>query len=167
MALKTHDMCIGVVSTQTSQVICAHGVKPVQLKLKPRPHPNLKIVEYNACLWDALGHTEDTYWMWDPKTGGIHELWDIIWLTQMYYKDTNDPTYVKLNVNLVSVQADEEDESASSSHSICFDQVVQQVVSGLPLGTEGCHLIAYVVVKSEMLLFAVDRMYASSDPRLS
>jgi hypothetical protein len=35
----------------------------------------------------------------------------------MYYKNVNDPGFVELNVNLMNVQADEEDESESLSHS--------------------------------------------------
>jgi archaellum component FlaD/FlaE len=38
-------------------------------------------------------------------------------LNQMYYKNVNDPGFVELNVNLMNVQADEEDESESLSHS--------------------------------------------------
>jgi hypothetical protein len=82
----------------------------------------------------ALSHTGDTYRMWDPKTGGIHVSRDVIWLNQMYYKNTNDQEYVKLNVNLLNVQADEEadeeNSEESSSHStdddINVDATVEQ-----------------------------------------
>jgi hypothetical protein len=33
----------------------------------------------------AVKHPGDTYRMWDPVTGGIHETRDIIWLRRMYY----------------------------------------------------------------------------------
>jgi hypothetical protein len=33
----------------------------------------------------ALNHPRDTYRMWNPKTGGIHESHDVIWLKRMYY----------------------------------------------------------------------------------
>jgi hypothetical protein len=65
----------------------------------------------------ALGHTGDTYRMWDPKTGGIHVSRDIIWLNQMYYKNPTDQEYVELHVNPLNVQADEEADEESSSHS--------------------------------------------------
>jgi hypothetical protein len=74
----------------------------------------------------ALGHTGDTYRMWDPKTGGIHVSRDIIWLNQMYYKNANDPEYVELNVNPMNVQADEEDVAESSSHSTDDDANVEE-----------------------------------------
>jgi hypothetical protein len=69
-----------------------------------------------------MGHTGDTYQMWDPKTGGIHVSHDITCLNQMYYKEANDPMYAELNVNPVNVQADEEEESDSSSHLTVFDK---------------------------------------------
>jgi hypothetical protein len=33
----------------------------------------------------ALNHPGDTYWMFNLKTGGIHETRNIIWLRQMYF----------------------------------------------------------------------------------
>jgi hypothetical protein len=33
----------------------------------------------------ALDHEGDCYRMWDPKTNGIHETRDVIWLRRMYY----------------------------------------------------------------------------------
>jgi hypothetical protein len=33
-----------------------------------------------------LGHSGDTYRMWNPVTDGIHQTRDVIWLQQMYYK---------------------------------------------------------------------------------
>jgi hypothetical protein len=33
----------------------------------------------------ALNHPGNTYHMWNPKTGVIHENQDIIWLKRMYY----------------------------------------------------------------------------------
>jgi hypothetical protein len=39
----------------------------------------------------ALDHLGDTYRMWNPLTGGIHESSDVIWLHQMYYSKTSKP----------------------------------------------------------------------------
>jgi hypothetical protein len=61
---------------------------------------------------------------------GIHVSRDIIWLNQMYYKTANDPEYVELNVNLMNVQADEEDSEESSSHSTDDDANVEQADKG-------------------------------------
>jgi hypothetical protein len=34
----------------------------------------------------AEDHHGDTFRMWDPKTRGIHETRDVIWLKQMFYQ---------------------------------------------------------------------------------
>jgi hypothetical protein len=39
----------------------------------------------------ALDHLGDTYRMWNPLTGGIHESCDIIWLHRMYYSKPSKP----------------------------------------------------------------------------
>jgi hypothetical protein len=39
----------------------------------------------------ALEHQGDTYRMWNPQTGGIHETRDIIWSHQMYYSKPSKP----------------------------------------------------------------------------
>jgi hypothetical protein len=39
----------------------------------------------------ALNHPGDTYRMYDPKSGGIHETRDVIWLRRMYYQKPLSP----------------------------------------------------------------------------
>jgi hypothetical protein len=61
----------------------------------------------------TLGHTGDTYRMWDPKTGGIHVSRDVIWLQHMFYKVKDTANYVEVNVEPeqnkthMTVEADE------------------------------------------------------------
>jgi hypothetical protein len=39
----------------------------------------------------ALGHSGDTYRMWNPDTDRVHQTRDVIWLQQMYYKPVEKP----------------------------------------------------------------------------
>jgi hypothetical protein len=34
----------------------------------------------------ALDHPEDTYRMWNPETGGVHQTRDVIWMKRMFYE---------------------------------------------------------------------------------
>ena len=79
----------------------------------------------------ALGHSGDTYRMWDPKTGGVHVTRDVIWLRRMYYAPSETQNnYVTIPATLEaeegvaqnahessSESTDEEDEEESSSSS--------------------------------------------------
>jgi hypothetical protein len=40
----------------------------------------------------SLDHAGDTYRMWNPKTKGLHNTRDVIWLKRMYYTKQL-PTY--------------------------------------------------------------------------
>ena len=35
----------------------------------------------------ALNHDGDCYKMWDPKTGGVHETRDVIWLKRFFFSE--------------------------------------------------------------------------------
>jgi hypothetical protein len=53
----------------------------VKIKTKTKMTP--KLDDHGVqCMFVgyALRHTGDTYRMWDPKTGGVHVSWDVIWL---------------------------------------------------------------------------------------
>jgi hypothetical protein len=68
----------------------------------------------------ALGHTGDTYRMWDPKTGGVHVSCNVIWLRQMFYKAKTGANYVEVNVEPEetihkNLEADEDASSSSES----------------------------------------------------
>jgi hypothetical protein len=68
----------------------------------------------------VLGHTGDTYRMWDLKTGDTHVSPDVIWLQQMFYKAKNGANYVEVNVkpeqgNHTTIEADEDDKSSQES----------------------------------------------------
>jgi hypothetical protein len=41
----------------------------------------------------ALGHSGDTYQMWNPVTNSLHQTRDVIWLQQMYYKPVEQQAY--------------------------------------------------------------------------
>jgi hypothetical protein len=62
----------------------------VTLKSKMTPKVNNRGVQ---CVFVgyALDHPGDTYRMWNPLTGGIHESCDIIWLHRMYYQQPSKP----------------------------------------------------------------------------
>jgi hypothetical protein len=34
----------------------------------------------------ALDHARDVYQMWNPKTGWVHKMRDVIWLHRMYFE---------------------------------------------------------------------------------
>ena len=46
----------------------------------------------------ATDHDGDVYRMWDPRTGGIHETRDVIWLRQMFYTKKEGATNEDFNV---------------------------------------------------------------------
>lgn len=37
----------------------------------------------------ALQHPDDTYRMWNPETGGVHQTRDVIWMKRMFYEKKN------------------------------------------------------------------------------
>jgi hypothetical protein len=91
----------------------------VKIKTKMRPKLDNCGVQ---CMFVgyALGHTGDTYRMWDPKTGGVHVSHDVIWLQQMFYKAKTGTNYVKVNVEPEqeihkAIEADEDEESSKES----------------------------------------------------
>jgi hypothetical protein len=42
----------------------------------------------------ALDHPEDTYRMWNPETGGVHQTRDAIWMKRMFYEKKNRPNEI-------------------------------------------------------------------------
>jgi hypothetical protein len=65
----------------------------------------------------ALGHTGNTYRMWDPKTGGVHVSCDVIWLQQMFYKAKTGANYIQVNIESEqgihkAIEADEDEDSS-------------------------------------------------------
>jgi Reverse transcriptase (RNA-dependent DNA polymerase) len=76
----------------------------------------------------ALGHSGDTYRMWDPKTGGVHVTRDVIWLRRMYYQsaetnnhyvtvDNENPMPLEAEEGAGQVQNESSDESSDESSS--------------------------------------------------
>jgi hypothetical protein len=91
------------------------------VKIKTKMTPNLDD-QGIQCMFVryALGHTGDTYRMWDPKTGGVHVSHDVIWLRQMFYKAKTSTNYIEANTELAqgihtTIEADEDEESSSTS----------------------------------------------------
>jgi hypothetical protein len=50
----------------------------MQLKLRDHGY-NCMFVGY------VMGHAGDVYYIWNPKTNGVHVTWDIVWLKHMFY----------------------------------------------------------------------------------